>query len=155
MTTNLNTLNQIVLDDLLEDCGSITSSAIVSAGIGSTLNWPSINSNSIGGFSTIGNLGALTGLSNPNGLNTSLQVKGLANFEDDVKISGNLIMDGVNVGESLKRIEERIGILRPNGRLEGEWEELRALGDRYRELEAKILDGEKILHILGNPKVDE
>jgi hypothetical protein len=40
----------------------------------------------------------------------------------------------------IKRIEERLNILTPNEKLEEEWEELRALGNRYRELEQHIKD---------------
>ena len=47
-------------------------------------------------------------------------------------------------GESLigmiKKIEERLNILHPNTKLESEWEELRVLGNKYRELEQQIKD---------------
>ena len=38
----------------------------------------------------------------------------------------------------LQAIEKRLNILKPNPELESEWAELRALGNAYRELEAKI-----------------
>ena len=47
-------------------------------------------------------------------------------------------------GESLigmiRKIEERLNILHPNEKLEAEWEELRVLGEKYRELEQHIKD---------------
>jgi len=63
--------------------------------------------------------------------------------------SGKLSLNGENAdieinGESLvamlKRIEERINLLTVNQELESEWEELRELGNQYRELEQRIKD---------------
>jgi hypothetical protein len=72
----------------------------------------------------------------------SLQVKGDAEFEGDVTIKGKSIVD------SLERIEERLAILRPNEELEEKWENLRALRNAYKELEAEIIEKEKIWSIL-------
>jgi hypothetical protein len=52
--------------------------------------------------------------------------------EADIEINGESLID------MLRRIEERLNILTPNSKLESEWEELRALGDAYRKLEADI-----------------
>ena len=52
--------------------------------------------------------------------------------EADIEINGESLTD------MLKTIEQRLNILRPNEALEQEWEELRALGDAYRKLEADI-----------------
>jgi hypothetical protein len=61
--------------------------------------------------------------------------------------AGKLLLNGANAdieinGESLvsmlKRIEERINLLTVNHELEAEWEELRELGNQYRELEQHI-----------------
>ena len=63
--------------------------------------------------------------------------------------SGKLSLQGEDAdieinGESLvamlKRIEERINLLTVNQELESEWEELRELGNQYRELEQRIKD---------------
>ena len=62
--------------------------------------------------------------------------------------SGKIKLDGPDAdielnGESLmtmlKNIEQRLNILKPNEKLESEWEELRVLGDQYRALEKHIL----------------
>jgi hypothetical protein len=50
----------------------------------------------------------------------------------DIEINGESLVD------MLRNIEQRLNILKPNEKLESEWEELRALGNAYRELEAKI-----------------
>lgn len=63
--------------------------------------------------------------------------------------SGKLKLNGEGAdievnGESLigmiKKIEERLNILHPNEKLEAEWEELRELGKKYKELEQHIKD---------------
>lgn len=78
----------------------------------------------------------------PNLQGNSLQVKGDANFEGDVKIKGKSIAD------SIERIEERLAILRPNEELEAKWENLRGLRKAYMELEAEIKEKEAMWAIL-------
>jgi hypothetical protein len=72
----------------------------------------------------------------------SLAVKGDATFEGDVKINGK------SIGDSLERIEERLAILRPNEELEEKWENLRGLRKMYMDLEAEIIEKEKMWGIL-------
>ena len=68
----------------------------------------------------------------PNWVNgTSAKIR-LDGPEADIEINGESLIDMLRV------IEQRLNILKPNEKLESEWEELRALGDQYRELEAKI-----------------
>lgn len=71
-----------------------------------------------------------------------LQVKG------DANISGSLTVGGKDIAETLERIEERLAILRPNEELEEKWENLRGLRKMYMELEAEIIEKEKIWGIL-------
>lgn len=49
----------------------------------------------------------------------------------DIRVNGRSLMD------SIERLEQRLNILVPNPELEKEWDELRELGERYRELEKK------------------
>jgi len=49
----------------------------------------------------------------------------------DIKVNGRSLMDAIDA------LEQRLNILVPNPELESEWDELRVLGDRYRELEKK------------------
>ena len=72
----------------------------------------------------------------------TLQVNG------DARIDGSLTVKGVNLSERLDQIEQRLGILRPNNDLEGKWEQLKALGDQYRQLEKEILEKESMWDIL-------
>lgn len=87
-----------------------------------------------------------------NGINTSwdttitsnnpLHVKGDAEIEGDLKIKGKSLADAID------NIEKRLAILHPNKDLEERWEQLKALGERYRELEKDILEKEKIWEII-------
>ena len=73
---------------------------------------------------------------------TTLDVKGDANFDGDVKLKGKSLSDTLN------KIEERLAILHPNEALEEKWEQLKELGKQYREMEKDILEKEKIWKIL-------
>lgn len=72
----------------------------------------------------------------------TLKVQGSA------EIDGKLIVGGKNIGEVLEKIEERLAILHPNTELEEKWENLRGLRKMYMELEAEIIEKEKIYNIL-------
>lgn len=65
------------------------------------------------------------------------------------EINGPLTVDGVDIGQAVRRIEERLAILRPNEGLEERWNKLKELGDQYRRLEEELLQQEKIVSILG------
>lgn len=73
---------------------------------------------------------------------STLHVKGNANFEGDVKIKGK------DIAEMFEKIEKRLAILHPNPELEDKWDELKELGKRYKELEAEIIEKEKMWAIL-------
>ena len=60
-----------------------------------------------------------------------------------VHISGenaDLVIGEKSMRDWMERVEERLNILHPNEKLETEWEELRALGEQYRQLEQHIKD---------------
>ena len=75
-------------------------------------------------------------------LDTPLKVNGDAEIDGDIKIKGK------SLSEAIENIEKRLAILHPNKKLEEKWEELKALGERYRELEKDILEKEEIWKIL-------
>jgi hypothetical protein len=75
-------------------------------------------------------------------VNNQLHVRGDADFEGDVKIKGKSIVNLIN------NIEQRLAILHPNEKLEEKWEDLKKLGDMYRQLEQEILEKEKMWAIL-------
>lgn len=74
----------------------------------------------------------------------TLQVNGIAEFNDDAEFKGEVKIQGKSLKDSLDRIEERLAILRPNEELEEKWEKLRGLRKMYMELEAEIIEKEQI-----------
>jgi len=50
----------------------------------------------------------------------------------DIKINGESLM------ATLRGIQDRLNILRPNQELEAEWDQLRELGEQYRKLEQEL-----------------
>ena len=72
----------------------------------------------------------------------TLKVQGDAEFEGDIKLNGK------SLDKTLTKLEERLAILHPNERLEEKWEKLKELRKQYQELEADILEKEKIVEIL-------
>jgi hypothetical protein len=52
----------------------------------------------------------------------------------DIEVNGHSLMG------MLGRIEQRLNLLTPNTELEAEWQELKSLGDQYRQLEQQIQD---------------
>jgi hypothetical protein len=72
----------------------------------------------------------------------TLSVKGDADFEGEVTLKGKSLTD------MFSKIEERLAILHPNPELEDKWDELKDLAKRYKELEAEIIEKEKVWAIL-------
>lgn len=97
------------------------------------LTWGNLNGSS-------SNWATLT--ADPNLQGQTLSVKGNAD------ISGELTVQGVKLSDRLDKIEERLGILRPNEELEEKWDNLRALRNAYLELEAEIKEKEAMWGIL-------
>jgi len=125
-----------------------SAATISTAAAGNTWPYPNSSSgsytwatNSTGGY----NLGSISPSLNLNDTwhnDAKLKVQGDAEFEGDVKIKGK------SIAETLDKIEARLAILHPNEKLETKWEELKALGDKYRELEKEIIEKEKMWNIL-------
>jgi len=119
---NDNTMNSTYIGDPLS----------VSTG-GSSLNWGNLN----GTTTTFGTISA-----DPSLKGNSLSVKGNADFDGEVTIKGKSLTN------MLEKIEERLAILHPNEKLEDKWGELKELGKRYKELEAEIIEKERVWAIL-------
>jgi len=89
-----------------------------------------------------------TGASNPwlttntiDGYNT-LSVKGNADFDSDITVKGR------SLTEFMESVEQRLNILRPNPALEAEWDQLRELGEQYRELEQQLTEKSQMWNTL-------
>ena len=49
--------------------------------------------------------------------------------------NADIVVNGRSLMSAIDALEQRLNIMVPNPELEAEWDELRELGDRYRELE--------------------
>lgn len=67
-----------------------------------------------------------------------------------VRISENydLLLGNISVVSFIKNVEDRLGLLINNERLEKDWDDLREISNKYRELERSILGQERILEVL-------
>ena len=70
------------------------------------------------------------GISNPLSVNQGGQIA----IEGE---NADITMNGKSLKTWMEQVEERLNILTVNEELEAEWDELRELGERYRELERK------------------
>ena len=69
--------------------------------------------------------------------------KGL-NIDED----GDITLGKTSLKDFISKVEQRLGILQVDPELEEQYEELKALGDKYRELEATLNERNKIMDIL-------
>ena len=60
----------------------------------------------------------------------------------------DITIGGKSLTQAIEKIEERLGILRPNAALEERWDKLKDLRRQYMEMEKDILEKEKIMKIL-------
>ena len=105
---------------------------------------------------TIGNLGsgltysnpAITGITYPNvpisaGTNTQPWFTQGSVTTPKIKLDGpgaDIVVNGHSLVDAINSIKDRLNCLQINPELEKEWNELRSLGDQYRELEKQILE---------------
>lgn len=74
---------------------------------------------------------------------------GFNNLKNSAKLSldgddADIVVNGRSLMDALDKIEQRMAILVPNTELESEWNELKQLGDQYRELEAQLKEKTKM-----------
>jgi hypothetical protein len=79
----------------------------------------------------------------------SMSVTGNVNVKD-----GDININGISLSDRLNKMEERLGILRPNPELEKDFEKLKKLGERYRKLEKKLSEQIKTFNILKEDNSD-
>lgn len=63
----------------------------------------------------------------------------------------DILVNGESLMATLRGIQDRLNILRPNVALEAEWDELRELGEQYRKLEAQLQEKTKMWRQLQQP----
>ena len=110
------------------DTISITGSGSnVLGATGSSYNWITTGT----GANGVGSLD-WSNLTIGSSINSSITQSGIMELHGenaDLKINGRSLMSAIDA------LEQRLNILVPNPELESEWDELRELGERYRELE--------------------
>ena len=74
--------------------------------------------------------------------NNTLSVQGDAEFDGEVTVKGR------SLSEFMESVEQRLNILRPNPALESEWDQLRELGEQYRELERQLTEKSRMWNTL-------
>jgi hypothetical protein len=67
-------------------------------------------------------------------ISNTLSVQGDAEFDGDITVKGR------SLSEFMDSVEQRLNILRPNPAMEAEWDQLRELGEQYRELEKQLTE---------------
>jgi hypothetical protein len=103
---------------------SLTPSSVGTITAGTGLNYSSPYT-----FSNNTNPASATWTSFSNGTSSQIDLKGP---EADIRING------ISVVDMLATIQDRLNVLVPNPELEAEWDQLRELGEQYRELEKKV-----------------
>ena len=88
---------------------------------------------------------------NTTSIENTLQVKGDSEFDGDITVKGR------SLTEFMDSVEQRLNILRPNAALEAEWDQLRELGEQYRELEQQLAEKAQMWALLQRtqPPVDK
>ena len=82
------------------------------------------------------------------------------NVSSKISLNGkdaDIEINGVSLWTTMQEIQSRLNLLQPNTALEAEWEELYALGKKYRELEQQIKDKQATwdrLKAMPPPEID-
>jgi hypothetical protein len=69
------------------------------------------------------------------GISTSINQSGTIELRGE---EADIIVNGVSLMDKLDAIADRLNLLEVNQELEAEWDQLRELGERYRELEQEL-----------------
>jgi hypothetical protein len=128
-------MSNSIKNSLLDDYSAVLTTGVdyTIGAVGSASPW------------TVGNGGTYTmpniSISNWPSATTSVSPSGQLELQGDnadIKVNGRSLMEAIDA------LEQRLNILVPNPELEKEWDELRELGDRYRELEKQCKEKGKM-----------
>lgn len=126
MTTNN------IYTTLAQGANGMSSADYITVTGDSTVNLTSATSMPWNGTYTINDNWSITDTANSTG-RVRIHGQGIELDED-----ADIVIKGKKLSEVLAGIETRLGLLTANTKLESEFEELRALGERYRELERQL-----------------
>jgi hypothetical protein len=68
-----------------------------------------------------------------------------------MELRGNqadIVINDVSLNDTLRSIQDRLNMLRPNRELEAEWDQLRDLGEQYRDLEKQLIQKQRAWDLL-------
>jgi len=68
-----------------------------------------------------------------------------------MELRGNqadIVINDVSLNDTLRSIQDRLNMLQPNTALEAEWDQLRAIGEQYRDLEKQLIQKQRAWDIL-------
>jgi hypothetical protein len=68
-----------------------------------------------------------------------------------MELKGNqadIVINDVSLNDTLISIQDRLNMLRPNRELEAEWDQLRDLGEQYRDLEKQLMEKQRAWDLL-------
>ena len=137
---DIATLNSTMSTGSLTTPYTITTGGTGGGGTYNPFNgYKNLGVGSSGQFLTTGS----NGTSWSTGTTVHIDADGLTMKEGaDIKIGGKSLC------EAIEKIEERLGILKPNPELESRWDQLRELRNQYLEMERDLLEKEKLMKIL-------
>lgn len=90
----------------------------------------------------------------PDALTGVWNITGTVNAGGKIDLQGkeaDIIMDGMSLKATLAALQERLNWMQPSAEIEAEWDELRELGDRYRQLERQCRDKSQMWTKLQTP----
>ena len=67
--------------------------------------------------------------------------------------NADITINGVSLSATLKLIQDRLGLLVPNPELEGQFDELRALSEQYKKLEAECREKMRVWNTLKDRNI--
>jgi hypothetical protein len=120
--------------DYVTSANVLTTTATTSTYDLSSLTTSNITNITIGGPSWTNTAPTFASVTGTNGSG----VLDLTGPNADIKLNGESLVT------MLRGIEERLNILKPNQKLEDDWDQLRELGEAYRKLEAEIVEKQKM-----------
>lgn len=102
---------------------------------GNTVSMP------LGPITSIGSGGTYLG---SNGTYSTATIAPLSGKIDLQGESADITINGTSLKATLAALQERLNWMQPNTELEAEWDQLRELGDRYRELEQQCREKSQV-----------
>ena len=96
----------------------------------------------VGGGGAGGNIGpANWSTSNTLNVPTSSRMELRGNQAD-------IVINGVSLNDTLRSIQDRLNMLQPNRELEADWDQLRSIGEQYRDLEKQLMEKQRAWDLL-------